>query len=180
MKKWNRFDFGDFEITKREILVSISIIAVLLLIGFIISGKISDHLMDKNEIILIRGNHEDLMMDLLCGWDKRSYLLSHHRSNKTVDSVLQLTDSHYILDDNKDEVKEKLSNTPFIQKIIPAMVNYYETNKYIFVHGWIPCNKFKENRYCDRYEAKHTNSTGGIASARQRFKQSYQSGRVCS
>lgn len=24
-------------------------------------------LMDKNEIILIRGNHEDLMMDLLCG-----------------------------------------------------------------------------------------------------------------
>lgn len=49
MKKWNRFDFGDFEITKREILVSISIIAVLLLIGFIISGKISDHLMDKNE-----------------------------------------------------------------------------------------------------------------------------------
>lgn len=43
MKKWNRFDFGDFEITKREILVSISIIAVLLLIGFIISGKITGH-----------------------------------------------------------------------------------------------------------------------------------------
>ena len=48
MKKWNGFDFGDFEITKREILASISIIAVLLLIGFIISGKISDHAMDKN------------------------------------------------------------------------------------------------------------------------------------
>ena len=110
-------------------------------------------LMDKDEVVLIRGNHEDLMIDLLYGWDKRSYLLSHHRSNKTVDSVLQLTDSHYILDDNKDEVKEKLSNTPFIHKIIPAMVNYYETNKYIFVHGWIPCNKFRENRYCDRYEA---------------------------
>lgn len=49
MKNQNRFDFGDFEITKREILASISIIAVLLFIGFIISGKISDHLMDKNE-----------------------------------------------------------------------------------------------------------------------------------
>lgn len=49
MKNRNRFDFGDFEITKREILASISVIAVLLLIGFIISGKISDHLMDKNE-----------------------------------------------------------------------------------------------------------------------------------
>ena len=49
MKKWNGFDFGDFKITKREILASISIIAVLLLIGFIISGKIQDHAMDKNE-----------------------------------------------------------------------------------------------------------------------------------
>lgn len=28
------FDFGDFEITKREILASISIIATMLLIGF--------------------------------------------------------------------------------------------------------------------------------------------------
>ena len=44
------FDFGDFEITKREILASISIIAVMLLIGVLISGKISEHQMDANEI----------------------------------------------------------------------------------------------------------------------------------
>ena len=41
MKKHNGFDFGDFEITYREILASISIIAVMLLLGFVISGKIS-------------------------------------------------------------------------------------------------------------------------------------------
>ena len=33
------FGFGDFEITKREILASISIIAMMLLIGFVISGE---------------------------------------------------------------------------------------------------------------------------------------------
>lgn len=44
------FDFGDFEITKREILASISIIAVMILIGVLISGKVSEHQMDKNEI----------------------------------------------------------------------------------------------------------------------------------
>lgn len=44
------FDFGDFEITKREILASISIIAIMLLIGVLISGKISERQMDKNEI----------------------------------------------------------------------------------------------------------------------------------
>ena len=44
------FDFGDFEITKREILVSISIIAVMILFGILISSKISEYQMDKNEI----------------------------------------------------------------------------------------------------------------------------------
>ena len=43
-------DFGDFEITKREILASISIIAVMLLIGVLISNKISEHQLDANEI----------------------------------------------------------------------------------------------------------------------------------
>lgn len=43
------FDFGDFEITKREILVSVSIIAIMLLVGFLISGKISDYQLDRNE-----------------------------------------------------------------------------------------------------------------------------------
>lgn len=46
----NGFDFGDFEITKREILASISIIAVMLLIGVLISNKISEHQLDANEI----------------------------------------------------------------------------------------------------------------------------------
>lgn len=44
------FDFGNFEITKREILASISIIAVMLLIGVLISSKISEHQMDANEV----------------------------------------------------------------------------------------------------------------------------------
>ena len=39
------FDFGNFEITKREILASISIVAVMLLIGVLISAKISDCLL---------------------------------------------------------------------------------------------------------------------------------------
>jgi hypothetical protein len=44
------FDFGDFEITKREILASIFIIAVMLLIGVLISDKISEHQMDADEV----------------------------------------------------------------------------------------------------------------------------------
>lgn len=43
------FDFGDFQITKRELLASISIIAIMLLIGTLIGGKVSDYQMDQNE-----------------------------------------------------------------------------------------------------------------------------------
>lgn len=51
MKKYGRrgWDFGDFEITKRELLASVSIIAIMLLIGVLISGKISDAQLDANE-----------------------------------------------------------------------------------------------------------------------------------
>lgn len=45
----NGFDLGDFTITKREILMSVSIIALMLLIGFLISGKIQESQLDKNE-----------------------------------------------------------------------------------------------------------------------------------
>ena len=47
-----RFDFGDFEITVREILASISIVAVMLLIGFVISGNIKQGEADYNERFL--------------------------------------------------------------------------------------------------------------------------------
>ena len=44
------FNFGDFTITVREIIASISIIAVMILIGILISEKISEQQIDKNEI----------------------------------------------------------------------------------------------------------------------------------
>ena len=44
------FDFRNFEITKREIIASVVIIAVMSLIGVLISGKISEYQMDKNEL----------------------------------------------------------------------------------------------------------------------------------
>lgn len=44
------FQFNSFEITKREILASITIIAIMLVIGFIISSKITERQEDRNEV----------------------------------------------------------------------------------------------------------------------------------
>lgn len=40
--------FGSYEITMREILTSITIIAVMMILGFVFAGKIEEHQMDKN------------------------------------------------------------------------------------------------------------------------------------
>jgi len=103
-------------------------------------------LLEKDEVILIKGNHEDLALDLLADpkkylWDLYTALTSHHYSNKTMDTFFQLTD--YELDRAIKNVKDfaaKCKETPFVNTIIPAMRNFFETKNYIFVHGWIPCD----------------------------------------
>ena len=48
-------------------------------------------LLSKNQIILIRGNHEDLALELLHNWHLRSYNRYYHHTNGTIDTVCQLT-----------------------------------------------------------------------------------------
>ena len=104
-------------------------------------------LMERDEVILIRGNHEDLAEQLLNRWHTKSYLDSHHNSNGTVSTVCQLTEST-ILDvfDYPDRVGRDFLKSPYIQTIIPAMMDYFETEHYIFTHGWIPCTQVKLSR----------------------------------
>ena len=109
-------------------------------------------LIEKDKIILIKGNHEDLALELLNEWQNKSYLYFHHHSNKTIDTICQLTNSS--LEDMKEkpeEIRNKFLATPYIRKIIPSMHDYYETSKYIFVHGWIPCTTINFTRQVTEY-----------------------------
>lgn len=100
-------------------------------------------LMDKDEVILIRGNHEDLALELIGNihkWMTTAVLFTHHWGNGTVETVLQLTGME--LNEackNPSECAARMQETPFFKRIIPAMVDYFETSNYVFVHGWIPC-----------------------------------------
>ena len=96
----------------------------------------------KNEIILVRGNHEDLIVELAENLEKYAGMLgaTHHYRNGTAHTLYYLTD--YDFDCflvGPDRVRTKFYNTPFYKKILPAMVDYFETKNYIFVHGWLPC-----------------------------------------
>ncbi len=100
-------------------------------------------LLRKKEVILIRGNHEDLFMDLIDNatkWMNHNIIYSHHYSNGTVNTALRMTGMSLAKAiENPLKFQAKAKETPLYKEILPAMLDYYETKKYIFVHGWIPC-----------------------------------------
>lgn len=101
-------------------------------------------LMDAGNTILIRGNHEDLMLDLLNYLEANkgtdAVLRSHYNKNGTLATLCQLTgfSEEEVLKDPAPAISA-MKQTVAYNKIYPAALDYYETSKYVFVHGWIPC-----------------------------------------
>lgn len=109
-------------------------------------------LIERDEVILIRGNHEDLILDLMRNAQYtfgRDIVYTHHWSNGTVKTVTDLTGAD-VFHDNYKDIVDKMNATPYIKDIIPKTIDYYETEHYIFVHGWIPCISVK-NFWEDSY-----------------------------
>lgn len=85
--------------------------------------------------ILIRGNHEDLMDEMLT----RGEYLSHDIHNGTFRTVVDLFKSVEV----PSIFCQMQRYEPWI-KYKESLVDYAEVGKYIFVHGWIPT--WRENR----------------------------------
>lgn len=96
------------------------------------SKEVFEFLNSLTNVVLIRGNHEDLMEEV---WH-RGHCMSHDISNGTLRTIVDMFG-----DEANDETHEAIKRAevvlrPFFNK----MVNYFETKNYIFVHGWIPCD----------------------------------------
>ena len=112
--------------------------------------------MPKERCILIRGNHEFLYLDLL----EKNYPEEHDFSNGTVKSFCQIAgfedDSVWDLETGFftfltgktvmpdyqelwDTVKRKVKESPVTEWLkSDRWINFYEIDKYIFVHSFIP------------------------------------------
>lgn len=99
-------------------------------------------LLKKDEVILIRGNHEDLLVDFvekLPMYAGMGFQYTHHYSNGTVHTVRDLTRSTLTkMSMYPEATAAGMKRSELFKTVLPAMKNYYETKNYIFVHGWIP------------------------------------------
>ena len=99
-------------------------------------------LLMKNEVILVRGNHEDLLEDLvddLAAYAELGLHYTHHYRNRTVQTVADLCRcSVGTMIEEPYQIRSRMRQTPFMRIVMPEMHDYYETEHYVFVHGWIP------------------------------------------
>lgn len=106
------------------------------------SQQTLDYLMSVPNKVLVKGNHEDLFEDLV----HRKYPLSHDWSNCTAKTLMDLAPEAKDWDAVCSIAIEK------VRPLFDQMVNYFETENYIFVHSWIP---LKCNDGLPKYYTRH-------------------------
>lgn len=94
--------------------------------------EVIDYLMGLPRCVLIKGNHDLLIMDCI----RRGFPQHYDYSNGTAGSILDIAPHAKTFSEACIVANEKIQ--PFMDK----MVNYFETKNYIFVHSWIAlkCN----------------------------------------
>ena len=91
----------------------------------------------KKRCILIKGNHESLYFDLL----QKAYPQRHDYSNGTVRTFCNIAKKPFKLLEDEEwlEIREIVKNHEVTKWLQTAQwVDYFELDKYIFVHSFIP------------------------------------------
>lgn len=103
------------------------------------SYELLKFLMNLKNKILVRGNHDDLLEEC-CG---REFAHSHDVQNGTVKTIQDIGGkTKNPLKDFDECCRDTWNKTSAYRN---SLVNYFETENYIFVHGWIPCVQITKN-----------------------------------
>ena len=87
--------------------------------------------------VLLRGNHEDMLLKLLC----TGKMQPHHYINGTPNTLVNFFGKYCV--DPVDHRVDFCGKTRVVDRLcefIEETVDYYETEEYVFVHGWLPEN----------------------------------------
>ncbi len=91
--------------------------------------------------VLLRCNHEDLLLKLL----ETGKILPHNYINGTMQTLESFFGKHSI-DPATDTIdfSGKTRTVDRICEFIDETVDYFETENYVFVHGWLAANAWQE------------------------------------
>ena len=128
-------------------------------------------LLSEDRLIYIRGNHEDLMERLLTdletgyGIDRIECGESYHVKNGTWLTALQLSGMSHREGICRPEVLiQRVKRSLYYSMLMPAAVNYFETEHYVFTHGYIPCHAIQGSPKYERYKDFYRNANWRDAS----------------
>lgn len=114
-------------------------------------------LMEQDAVILVRGNHEDLFVEMVTVDEGLPF--QNHISNGTYGTALQLTGYDPTMAQIRHwDFAEAARETPYYRQIIPGMIDYYETEHHVFVHGWIPCIQERDGSLSHRSDWREATS----------------------
>ena len=103
------------------------------------SEKVLNYLQGIERKILIKGNHETLLLECC----ERGYPERHDWHNGTSQTIIDLAPDTKTFEEACLIVYDKVK--PFID----GMANYFETKNYVFTHGYVPYNKHRDWREAD-------------------------------
>lgn len=84
--------------------------------------------------VLVKGNHEQLMQDAI----QRRCFLMHDFHNGTANTAYDFCTKENAGLMSHAQILGELRDDPEYQKYMSLLVNYFETERYIFVHSWVP------------------------------------------
>ena len=93
--------------------------------------KVMKYLHNLPNKVLVKGNHEQLLVDCC----RRGMTYSHDISNGTARTIYDIAYIPGHIEDFPEMCDYTLNRT---KHFLDSMVDYFETKNYIFVHSWIP------------------------------------------
>ena len=85
--------------------------------------------------ILLRGNHEDMLEDALL----RGYVTANNAHNGTVTTIQEFCGRGGI--DSEGWITASAGKTRPLEDFTEQMADYFETEHFVFVHGWLPLKR---------------------------------------
>lgn len=107
----------------------------------------------EGRLIYVKGNHEWLFVECLQELSRGKVFeiacgMSPHYLNGTFSTMLEIADMTEVeAVSAPDELVRRVMASDYYNILLPECINYYETEKYVFTHGFIPCD-FNDSKEC--------------------------------